>query len=107
VEKQLDIAREAGRPGWLPCTPLGYKEIEWFDSVFKEASSMTEASYTVKGMTCAHCVASVTEEVGELSGVRNVDVDLATGRVTIASDEPIPADQVAAAVTEAGYELVG
>lgn len=67
---------------------------------------MAETSYLVKGMTCEHCVASVTEEVGEIAGVRTVDVDLATGRVTIASDEPIPAEQVAAAVTEAGYELV-
>ena len=63
-------------------------------------------TWTVTGMTCEHCVASVTEEVGEIAGVRNVAVDLATGKVTIASDEPIPADKVAAAVTEAGYELV-
>jgi copper chaperone len=67
---------------------------------------MAETSYTVKGMTCTHCVASVTEEVSEIAGVRTVDVDLATGRVTIASDEPVPAERVAAAVTEAGYELV-
>lgn len=67
---------------------------------------MTETTYTVKGMTCQHCVASVTEEVGEIAGVRNVEVDLETGRVTVASDEPIPAERIAAAVTEAGYELV-
>jgi copper chaperone len=67
---------------------------------------MAESSYTVKGMTCSHCVASVTEEVSEIAGVHNVDVDLATGKVTIASVEPIPVDKVAAAVTEAGYELV-
>ncbi|WAL69257.1 copper ion binding protein [Amycolatopsis cynarae] len=67
---------------------------------------MTEATYTVKGMTCGHCVASVTEEVGELPGVQNVDVDLASGRVTITSAEPVPAEKVAAAVTEAGYQLV-
>ncbi|MFD2416069.1 heavy-metal-associated domain-containing protein [Amycolatopsis pigmentata] len=68
---------------------------------------MTEASYTVKGMTCGHCVASVTEEVGEIAGVRDVDVDLATGRLTVASDAPIPAERIAAAVTEAGYVLAG
>ncbi|HET6502273.1 MAG TPA: copper ion binding protein [Amycolatopsis sp.] len=67
---------------------------------------MAETSYLVKGMTCGHCVASVTEEVGEIAGVRTVDVDLATGTVTIGSDEPIPAEKIAAAVTEAGYELV-
>jgi copper ion binding protein len=68
---------------------------------------MTETSYTVKGMTCGHCVASVTEEVGEIVGVHNVDIDLATGRLTVASDAPIPAEKIAAAVTEAGYELAG
>jgi copper chaperone len=67
---------------------------------------MAESSYTVKGMTCSHCVASVTEEVSEIAGVHNVDVDLAAGKVTIVSDEPIPVQKVAAAVTEAGYELV-
>lgn len=68
---------------------------------------MTEVSYTVKGMTCGHCVASVTEEVGEIAGVHNVDVDLATGRLTVASDAPIPEEKIAAAVAEAGYELAG
>ena len=42
----------------------------------------TTAVYTVSGMTCGHCVASVTEEVSEIAGVRSVDVDLATGKVT-------------------------
>jgi copper chaperone len=70
-------------------------------------NSMAEATYTVKGMTCSHCVASVTEEVSEITGVQNVDVDLPTGRVTITSEAPVPEEEVAAAVTEAGYELVG
>ena len=67
---------------------------------------MAESTYTLKGMTCGHCVASVTEEVAGIEGVQNVDVDvdLATGTVT--SGEPVPVEKVAAAVTEAGYELV-
>ncbi|MFI5615576.1 heavy-metal-associated domain-containing protein [Amycolatopsis sp. NPDC051903] len=68
---------------------------------------MTESVYLVKGMTCSHCVASVTEEAGEISGVRGVDVDLATGRVTVTSEEPVAADQVADVVHEAGYEPAG
>lgn len=67
---------------------------------------MAESTYTVKGMTCGHCVSSVTEEVGQISGVRSVDVDLPTGRVTVTSDAPVSEDDVRAAVTEAGYELV-
>ena len=63
------------------------------------------AVYTVSGMTCAHCVASVTEELTELSGVRNVDVELATGAVTVTSDRELGVDEVAKAVAEAGYQL--
>ena len=68
---------------------------------------MTIETYTVTGMTCGHCVSSVTEEVSELPGVRSVQVDLDTGRVTVTSDAPVDADQVRAAVEEAGYSLAG
>jgi copper chaperone len=56
--------------------------------------------FTVSGMTCQHCVASVTEEVTELPGVDGVDVDLATGRLHVVGD--VTAEQVQAAVAEAG-----
>src|ERR687897_417410 len=49
----------------------------------------TTATYTVSGMTCSHCVASVREEVGKVDGVTGVDVELATGTVTIESDGPV------------------
>jgi copper ion binding protein len=67
---------------------------------------MAESTYTVTGMTCEHCVASVTEEISEIAGVRNVEVVLGTGQVTVTSDEPVPTDDVRVAVSEAGYELV-
>ena len=67
---------------------------------------MTEATYTVEGMTCGHCAGSVREEVGGLAGVSAVDVDVPSGRVTVTSEEPLTVDAVAAAVTEAGYRLV-
>ncbi|WP_230879835.1 cation transporter [Planomonospora sp. ID67723] len=63
-------------------------------------------TYTVAGMTCGHCVSSVTEEVGAVPGVTGVDVDLAAGRVSVDSDGPIDPAAVAAAVEEAGYEVV-
>lgn len=63
-------------------------------------------TYAVKGMTCAHCAAAVTEEIGQLSGVTGVDVDVESGRVTVTSDAPMDTVAVAAAVEEAGYELV-
>ncbi len=67
---------------------------------------MTTATYTVSGMTCGHCVNSVSSELGKLPGVNNVQVDLATGTVTIDSQEPVDQAAVAAAVDEAGYQVV-
>lgn len=67
---------------------------------------MSETStWTVTGMTCGHCAASVREEVGEITGVTDVEVVVETGQVTITSDAPVARDAVAAAVTEAGYQL--
>ena len=64
------------------------------------------ATYTVSGMTCGHCVSSVTEEVIKIPGVTDVQVDLASGAVTIASESPVDDAAVKDAVDEAGYELV-
>lgn len=66
---------------------------------------MTTATYTVKGMTCGHCVSSVKEEVGEVPGVTGVEVELATGLLTVESEVPIGTAQIRAAVQEAGYEV--
>ena len=63
--------------------------------------------YTVTGMTCGHCATSVTEELSELPGVTDVAVDLPTGAVTVTSADQLDRTSVAAAVTEAGYQLVG
>ena len=64
------------------------------------------ATYTVSGMTCGHCVSSVAEEVASIPGVTDVQVDLASGAVTITSETPVEETAVKAAVDEAGYELV-
>ncbi|GAA5044957.1 copper ion binding protein [Thermocatellispora tengchongensis] len=66
---------------------------------------MTTATYTVTGMTCGHCVSSVKEEVGEVAGVTGVDVDLATGLLTVQSEAPIEPARIVAAVEEAGYTV--
>jgi len=67
---------------------------------------MATATYTVTGMTCGHCVNAVTTELSGIDGVTDVDVDLETGRATVTSNEPLDRDTVAAAVDEAGYQLV-
>jgi copper chaperone CopZ len=63
-----------------------------------------QRTYTVTGMTCGHCVASVTEEVGEVDGVRSVDVVLETGVLTV-TGEGVSDAAVTAAVQEAGYQV--
>jgi copper chaperone len=63
------------------------------------------SAYTVSGMTCEHCVASVTEEVQEISGVERVEVVLESGALTIDSSQPLADDTVRTAVETAGYEL--
>ena len=66
---------------------------------------MSTSTYSVTGMTCEHCVASVTEEISEITGVRSVEVDLASGAVTVTADGPVEDTAVRAAVREAGYEV--
>ena len=63
--------------------------------------------YAVSGMTCDHCVAAVSGELGALAGVTDVSVDLGAGAVRVTSDAPLDAEAVRAAVDEAGYELTG
>jgi copper chaperone CopZ len=77
-----------------------------------ETAAISESAirehYLVDGMTCSHCVASVTEEVAALDGVESVSVDLNAGgasRIMVVSSKPIPADAIRDAVTEAGYSL--
>jgi copper chaperone CopZ len=64
-----------------------------------------QQTWNVTGMTCGHCVASVTEEVSELAGAGEVTVDLATGLLTVTSDGPLEDAAVRAAVAEAGYQV--
>lgn len=68
---------------------------------------MRTTTVTVTGMSCGHCATSVREELTEIPGVRAVDVDLASGDVTIDSDSVVEADAIRTAVENAGYRLAG
>lgn len=68
---------------------------------------MSEKIYTVAGMTCAHCAASVTREVSTLAGVDEVQVDVAAGTVTVSATGALTDAAVADAVEAAGYTLTG
>ena len=67
---------------------------------------MTTSTYTVKGMTCGHCVSAVSGEIAKLPTVTDVAVELESGLVTVTSEHELSTDEVRAAVDEAGYELV-
>jgi len=67
---------------------------------------MSRETYTIKGMTCAHCVNAVSGELSRLPGVTGVEVDLAGGTATVTSNTPLDPRAVRDAVDEAGYELV-
>ncbi|MFZ2088070.1 MAG: heavy metal-associated domain-containing protein [Desulfobaccales bacterium] len=60
---------------------------------------------TVKGMSCGHCAAAVTKALEALPGVSQVQVDLASGRVSFASANPIPNEELARVIKAAGYEM--
>ncbi|WP_322760440.1 heavy metal-associated domain-containing protein [Frankia sp. Cr2] len=66
---------------------------------------MITSTYAVVGMTCAHCVSAVRSEIGRLTGVSDVSVDLSAGAVTVTSEQPLDEAAVRTAVDEAGYAL--
>ncbi|MGY2029009.1 heavy-metal-associated domain-containing protein [Nocardia gipuzkoensis] len=68
---------------------------------------MSTTTVTVTGMTCGGCAASVRTEIGRISGVGSVAIDLADGLVTVESTGPIERAEVAAAVARAGYTVAG
>jgi copper chaperone CopZ len=73
-------------------------------------ATAVSAEYLVEGMTCSHCVSSVTEEITAIDGVAGVSVNLQVGgqsKVTVASDAPVSDEAIRAAVEEAGYTLAG
>ena len=67
---------------------------------------MTEQTYAVEGMTCAHCAGAVSREVRRIEGVSDVRVDVAAGTLTVGATPPVSDDAIAAAVDEAGYTVV-
>lgn len=59
----------------------------------------------VQGMTCQHCVASVSDALGAVPEVQDVSVDLGSGDVTLTSDAELATEELEAAVKDAGYSF--
>jgi copper chaperone CopZ len=66
---------------------------------------MSELTFHVPGMTCGHCEAAVKGEVGKVTGVHAVTVDLA-GKVVTVDGDGLDRDSIVAAIDEAGFEVV-
>ena len=64
------------------------------------------ATLKVKGMSCQHCVMSVTKALIQLDGVKNVQVDLAKGEVRFDNTKEVASSRIAKAIEEAGYKVV-
>lgn len=67
---------------------------------------MTTATIRIDGMTCGHCERAVAGELAKLDGVSDIRVSAAEGAAAFNAASPIGREQLAAAVAEAGYELV-
>lgn len=75
----------------------------------EQAMSTVSTTVNVSGMTCGHCVSSVSEELEALAGVEKVDVDLNSGgisSVTITSAGALSSSEIGEAIAEAGYMVV-
>lgn len=62
-------------------------------------------TYSIKGMTCQHCVRAISTALGAVDSVESVTVDLAGGSATVSSARPLADPEVIAAVEGAGYEV--
>ena len=60
----------------------------------------------VKGMSCQHCVASVTKTLSEVEGITNVQVDLDKGEATFTENSPVSEQTIKDAITKIGFEVV-
>lgn len=69
------------------------------------STTATTTVISVEGMTCGGCANSVRAELTHIPSVTDVGIDLSAGTVTIASDAPLDAADIQAAIEEAGYQL--
>ncbi len=65
------------------------------------------ATIKIQGMTCQHCVMSVTKALSGIPGVKNLRVDLVKGEATFENTQNQPAEKIRKAVEDAGYQVVG
>jgi copper chaperone len=70
----------------------------------KEEQAMEKIK--IQGMSCQHCVMSVTKALGTIAGIKNLKVDLVKGEATFENTQNVPLSAIRKAVEDAGYKLV-
>jgi copper chaperone len=74
----------------------------------EEPITTDTATLTVHGMGCPLCANNVDKQLKDLTGVRDVNVDMGSGRVTVhlkGDDRPSQV-QLARAIRQSGFTLV-
>ena len=101
---------EKGRWGDREIKPLAIsntsKTCESKHSTRKEEDNTMGSVLKVKGMSCNHCVMSVTKALDKLDGIKNVKVDLQKGEVSFDNTKVIGSEKIEKAITDAGFEVV-
>ncbi|MDH5459113.1 MAG: copper ion binding protein [Nitrospinota bacterium] len=68
---------------------------------------MAHKDIQVEGMTCGHCVETVTQAVNTLDGISQVSVDLDKKQVSVDFDESrTNPDAISSKITEVGFEVI-
>ncbi|CAI9394080.1 heavy-metal-associated domain-containing protein [Microbacterium sp. T2.11-28] len=106
--QDLGLQATSTDAGCACCSPTSHGAAATDTTAVPATGDVVSAQFLVEGMTCSHCVRSVTEEVSAIDGVSDVAVDLRAGgvsTVTVSSATPVDAARVREAVEEAGYSL--
>ena len=64
------------------------------------------ATIKVKGMSCQHCVASVTKALSEIAGITDVQVDLEKGEATFNEQSPVDEQIIKDTIARIGFEII-
>ena len=102
VKVETEVKREAKEERDGEVEVVG-KSIET-ESIREDVKMAT--TLKVKGMSCQHCVMSVTKALSQLEGIKNVQVNLAKGEVQFDNTKEVPPHRIEKAIQDAGYEIV-
>jgi copper chaperone len=66
---------------------------------------MAERVYNVPDVSCEHCVSAITNELTQIDGVENVQVNLETKQVTVMTNDNVSEEKIRDGIDEAGFDI--